>query len=134
MGDFRGFVHGLVRDARRILQEDLLFRNQQGAAPIPAVPWLSMRDDPSQAATGWSGDNLHALDLRLLGTSEVSGHLKQVVQFREKLSVLVHTTEGQPARAPELLSIRIHNTPNGGHRNVFVEGHKIPKKRNDTKN
>ncbi|OXV06209.1 hypothetical protein Egran_06023, partial [Elaphomyces granulatus] len=47
MGDFRGFVHGLVRDACRILQEDLLFRNQQGTAPIPAVPWLSMRDDPS---------------------------------------------------------------------------------------
>jgi hypothetical protein len=54
MGDFRGFVHGLVRDTRRILQEDLLFRNQQGAAPIPPVPWLSMCDDPSQAATGWS--------------------------------------------------------------------------------
>ncbi|KAN0067914.1 hypothetical protein V8E54_013842, partial [Elaphomyces granulatus] len=47
MGDFRGFVHGLVRDTRRILQEDLLFRNQQGAAPIPPVPWLSMCDDPS---------------------------------------------------------------------------------------
>jgi hypothetical protein len=44
-----------------------------------------------------------------------------VIQFREKLSVLVHTTSGQPARAPELFSIRFHNTANGGHRNIFIE-------------
>jgi hypothetical protein len=46
--------------------------------------------------------------------------MQSVVQFREKLSVAVHVTAGQPGRAPELLSIRHRNT-DGGHRNVFVE-------------
>ncbi len=51
----------------------------------------------------------------------IQTYIRRVVQFREKLSVLVHTTAGQPARASELLSIRFRNTANGGHQNIFIE-------------
>ncbi|MCJ1387145.1 hypothetical protein MMC17_010274, partial [Xylographa soralifera] len=45
----------------------------------------------------------------------------RIVEFREKLLVLIHITGGQPARGPELLSIRHSNTVRGEYRNVFVE-------------
>jgi hypothetical protein len=48
-------------------------------------------------------------------------YMQSVVRFREKLSIAVHVTGGQPSRAPELLSIRYINTDSGGHRNVFME-------------
>jgi hypothetical protein len=44
-----------------------------------------------------------------------------VVAFRRKLSIAIYIYSGQPARAPELLSIRYKNTDSGGHRNVFIE-------------
>jgi hypothetical protein len=37
------------------------------------------------------------------------------------LAVLVHIVEGQPARWPELGSVRHSNTVKGGHRNIFIE-------------
>ncbi|KAJ5202161.1 uncharacterized protein N7498_006824 [Penicillium cinerascens] len=44
-----------------------------------------------------------------------------VADFKEKLAVISHITNGQPARGPELLSIRHRNTAAGGQRNVFIE-------------
>jgi hypothetical protein len=44
-----------------------------------------------------------------------------VAQFKEKLAVLVHVTAGQPARAPELLSIQHCNTANSQQRNIYIE-------------
>ena len=35
--------------------------------------------------------------------------------------MLIHISAGQPARGPELLSIRHRNTRNGGRRNIFIE-------------
>jgi len=43
------------------------------------------------------------------------------MKYREKLLMLIHVIDGQPARAPELLSIRHSNTIKEEHRNVFVE-------------
>ncbi|KAG9375667.1 hypothetical protein A1F94_013723 [Pyrenophora tritici-repentis] len=48
-------------------------------------------------------------------------YMDRVVEFREKLAVLMHITGGQPARGPELLSVRHSNTVQGGHRNIFIE-------------
>ncbi|KAI0615940.1 hypothetical protein TUN199_12091, partial [Pyrenophora tritici-repentis] len=48
-------------------------------------------------------------------------YMDRVVEFREKLAVLMHMTGGQPARGPELLSVRHSNTVQGGHRNIFIE-------------
>jgi hypothetical protein len=47
--------------------------------------------------------------------------LRQVAAFRGKLLVLMHMTGGQPARGPEILSVRHRNTVQGGHRNLFIE-------------
>jgi superfamily II DNA helicase RecQ len=47
--------------------------------------------------------------------------MDRVVEFREKLAVLMHIAGGQPARGPEILSIRHSNTVKGSHRNVFIE-------------
>jgi hypothetical protein len=47
--------------------------------------------------------------------------MRRVVAFRRKLSIAIHICGGQPAYAPELLSIRYKNTDSGGHRNMFVE-------------
>jgi hypothetical protein len=44
-----------------------------------------------------------------------------VVEFQEKLIVLMHTTGGQPARGPKIMSIQHSNTVKGGHRNIFIE-------------
>jgi hypothetical protein len=39
----------------------------------------------------------------------VKRYMDRVVAFREKLAILMHITSGQPARGPELLSIRHSN-------------------------
>jgi hypothetical protein len=41
-------------------------------------------------------------------------------QFREKLLILMHMVSGQPARATEILTVRIENTANAGVRNIFA--------------
>jgi superfamily II DNA helicase RecQ len=55
----------------------------------------------------------------------VQEYMQKIRRFKEKLLVLMHITGGQPARAPELLSIRYCNTRNGGRRNIFVEEGKL---------
>ncbi|KAF7444174.1 RecQ Superfamily II DNA helicase [Pyrenophora tritici-repentis] len=51
----------------------------------------------------------------------IERYMDRVVEFREKLAVLMHIMGGQPARGPELLSVRHSNTVQGGHRNIFIE-------------
>ena len=43
-----------------------------------------------------------------------------VDRFREKLLILMHMVSGQPARATEILTVRVENTANAGTRNIFV--------------
>ncbi|KAJ5860055.1 uncharacterized protein N7529_007365 [Penicillium soppii] len=145
MGDFRGFTHGLVSSTRQILHEELLFSQ---ASSVPSIPWQAMFDDPTETAHGWSflkdtrtvwpvaGSewmvnrvrNERPLQQRFIESSAgrlrmsaIDVYLQRVAHFREKLAIAVHVSGGQPARAPELLSIRHYNTDSGGHRNVFVE-------------
>lgn len=54
-------------------------------------------------------------------TPLVAAYLDWVDQFLERLLILIHMTAGQPARATELISIRHRNTPEGRHRNIFIE-------------
>ena len=51
----------------------------------------------------------------------VERYMGQVVEFREKLLMLMHISGGQPARAPEILSVRHCNTTREEHRNVYIE-------------
>ncbi|RMJ20597.1 hypothetical protein PHISP_08533, partial [Aspergillus sp. HF37] len=54
MGDFRGFMHGLIGSAQRLLHEELLFGTQPHSPAIPTIPWASIYDDPTQGKNGWS--------------------------------------------------------------------------------
>ncbi|KAJ9480580.1 hypothetical protein VN97_g12971, partial [Penicillium thymicola] len=165
MRDFRAFIHGLIHVLRRTLYDELLICE---AEALPPIPWDTLVDDPAQGQAGWSflkdprtklpvtgsewvmtrvsrEAKLQRLFLDprkgLFRTTTIRSYLRAVVRFREKLSVAVHLTGGQPARAPELLSVRHCNTETA-HRNVFVEDglvviatsyHKGFYARNDTK-
>ncbi|KAJ5302427.1 hypothetical protein N7476_009226 [Penicillium atrosanguineum] len=145
MGDFRGFVHGLVGSLQGILRDELLMTTE--TTPIPSIPWASLMDDPAQAKPGWCFlkdsrttwpvDGAQWMTQRLtqdsavqrrfinthegqFRTSAIQRYMQRVVRFREQLCIAIHVTAGQPSRAPELLSIRHRNTE-GGHRNIFIE-------------
>ncbi|THC88066.1 hypothetical protein EYZ11_012491 [Aspergillus tanneri] len=49
MGDFRGFIHGLVGATRRILCDTLCVSDCES---IPQIPWHAMYDDPTQSKVG----------------------------------------------------------------------------------
>lgn len=143
MGQFRGFVHGMVRSTREFLCQKLLFGQE-----IPAIPWDGLYDDPTASAVGWSflkdprtqwpvnGSQwlFHlirthpAIRQRFIDSSgqhlsrnAISIYLKEVVKLRELFSTAIHICGGQPARGNELLSIRHRNTPSGGLRDLFIE-------------
>jgi hypothetical protein len=52
MSQFRGMVHGLVVETRRILQEELIFAAND--AEMPSIPWSKLRDDPVNKQRGWN--------------------------------------------------------------------------------
>lgn len=147
MAEFRGMVGKLCQDTKRALLEDVMFASD--ADEVPAIPWNELYDDPSNDDVGWSfirdqrsrlpveGTNwLHERigkrrDLRRrfvraeaesgVDRGRVGDWLRRVAAFRGKLLVLMHMTGGQPARGPEILSVRHRNTVQGGHRNLFIE-------------
>ncbi|CAN9283890.1 unnamed protein product [Alternaria alternata] len=149
MAQFRGMVHGLATESRRLLMDELLFGNSRTAESIPNVPWDSLRDNPTDERPGWNFLKDHRTRMPVDGEKwlfqrvgqdaairdrfmkrgtrsginrqEVERYMDRVVAFREKLAVLVHIVEGQPARWPELGSVRHSNTVKGGHRNIFIE-------------
>ncbi|KAJ2756187.1 hypothetical protein H4S06_003331, partial [Coemansia sp. BCRC 34490] len=51
MGDFQGFIHGLVGVTWGVLDQ-LLFCGD--SKPAPVIPWSKLYDDPSQEMAGWS--------------------------------------------------------------------------------
>ncbi|KAJ5422794.1 hypothetical protein N7491_011239 [Penicillium cf. griseofulvum] len=165
MRDFRAFIYGLTHALQQILYEELLVC---GAEALPPIPWDALMDDPVQGQPGWCFLNDPRTKLPVNGaewmmtrisreanlqrlfldsqkgqfrTTTIRSYLRAVVRFREKLSVAVHITGGQPSRAPELLSVRHRNTETA-HRNIFIEDrlvviatsyHKGFYTRNDTK-
>jgi hypothetical protein len=56
-----------------------------------------------------------------INRQEVERYMDRVIAFREKWIVWMHITGGQPARGPEIISVRHSNTVKGGHRNIFIE-------------
>jgi hypothetical protein len=90
-------------------------------ATAAVVPRRQTREMTRQGATAESMPMAAANAEALTNEAGIGKYMKAVVRFRKKLLVLVHITGGQPARDPELLSIRHTNTAGGRHRNVFVE-------------
>jgi RecQ family ATP-dependent DNA helicase len=148
MTQFRSMVHGLTAAARQMLTEELMLSNCD-TEPVPSIPWSHLRDDPTNAKIGWNflqdqrtrlpvdgdrwlfervGRNAHIQGKFMkpgtpgrVNRKGVEQYMDRVVAFREKLIVLMHIVGGQPARGPEIMSIRHSNTRKGGHRNIFVE-------------
>ncbi|KAK3613862.1 hypothetical protein LTR56_027628 [Elasticomyces elasticus] len=143
MDAFRGFVHGLEGAARTQLQAAVLM----GHTP-PVIPWQNMRDNPSETevrfnflqSEQWvsSVDGGSWLWQQVQGNAEQreqwfhadSGHIRRretiewmdmVEVFRMQMLLLMHITGGQPARAPEILSIHHENRSSQQLRNVFLE-------------
>ncbi|RYO48247.1 hypothetical protein AA0116_g12773 [Alternaria tenuissima] len=54
MAQFRGMVHGLATESRRLMMDELLFGNSRAAEPIPSVPWDSLRDNPTDERPRWN--------------------------------------------------------------------------------
>jgi superfamily II DNA or RNA helicase len=145
MGHFRGFVHGLAASTRQILVEKVLMCTPD---QIPAIPWDRMGDDFNEPKAGWSFLQDARTPWPVHGPRWMSQRVRQerklqqwfiqpregrfsidgierfmgfVAEFKEKLAVICHISGGQPARGPELLSIRHRNTAAGGQRNIFIE-------------
>jgi hypothetical protein len=56
-----------------------------------------------------------------LPPSSIQTYLTSVRTFLTKLLLLIHITGGQPARIPEILTVRHHNSSYNKPRNIFVE-------------
>lgn len=140
-------VHRLAQTTAQVLVEDLLFYKSR--QQVPAVPWHSMHDDPTNGRRGWNFlqdqrnrfpvDGRSWLFERIMENNKVrrrftrqgaaSGLSREaaldwmgrVAAFKEKLLVLIHITGGQPGRGPEILSIRHSNTAEAGYRHIFIE-------------
>lgn len=142
--EFRSFLHGLVQSTRAILLEEVLFSD---ASTVPAIPWPQIFDNPldstpfsnflrdSRTKLGLDRPNewlfrriadnpILASRFRIgseWNTAEINIWIASIRLFLGKLLVLFHITGGQPARAPELLSIQYSNSTSTGLRNIFVE-------------
>ena len=47
--------------------------------------------------------------------------MKHVIEFREKMLILMHFTDDQSVRTFEILNVRYRNIVRDEHRNIFVE-------------
>ena len=144
MGDFRGMVHGLVDSMRHQFHHQLLFTE---GAQVPHIDLQDLYDDPTQRTADWSfiKDSrtkwpVHGAEWLIQRVAQeptlrrrfserdgqgfrmrtIDRYLAEVARFRERLSVAIHITAGQPSRTPELLSIRYQNSERE-IRNIFIE-------------
>ncbi|KAL8685459.1 MAG: hypothetical protein Q9218_007746, partial [Villophora microphyllina] len=140
MDQFRGMVHGLVAQCRDLLVQKVMRCEE---AELPKIPWSRLRDDPTRDGmghsfvederNGWATDDRLWLAQRLLrrGEFRTRGVVRDrawtaeweqcIVEWRELFLILVHITGGQPARGPEIMSIRHRSSGLGEGRNVFIE-------------
>jgi hypothetical protein len=54
IAQFRGMVHRLATESRRLLMDELLYSGSRATKPIPSVPWESLRDNPTNERPGWN--------------------------------------------------------------------------------
>jgi hypothetical protein len=146
MAQFRGMVDQLQRTTRKQLMEIMFAADEQ---EVPAVPWNDLFDDPSNDSDGWSFvddtrtpwpvDGRRWLFERIqkrpecrqrfvsdqtangVNEAKLRDWMKTIDDFRGQLLALMHITGGQPARGPEILSVRHSNTMQGRFRNLFIE-------------
>ena len=150
MSDFRGFLHGLVHSTRTILYDELLFKSITKSRDIPKIPWEKIHENPLDNSPfsnflynpqldldisrpqDWLFNRI-SLNKDLISRFEIPGedfhwnrkrletYFESITLFLEKLLILIHISGGQPARAPELLSLQYNNSIKSGLRNIFYE-------------
>jgi superfamily II DNA or RNA helicase len=148
MSEFRAFVHGLTYETEHLLLGDLLF-TRTISKPLPTIDLVQIKDNVIDRRTGWNFlqdiRNPSLVDgavwmreriyshagLRTtflpdhinpnLPPSSVQTYLASVRTFLTKLLLLIHITGGQPARIPEILTVRHRNSSHDEPRNIFVE-------------
>src|SRR5436309_3473959 len=145
---FLELIHKLCEETKMLLLDELLFSLKGQEGELPAFHWSELQDNPAKNDPDWyfiydkrnqlvdgrkwlvhrvlqipilRQQFLHSQGRTAWKTGRVNDYLDSVSLFLEKLLVLMHMTGGQPARAPELLSLRYCNTLQGGHRNIFIE-------------
>ncbi|KAI7592076.1 hypothetical protein KC316_g2508 [Hortaea werneckii] len=146
MAQFRGMVDQFQRTTRTQLMEIRFASDEQD---VPAVPWKDLFDNPSNDSDGWSFvddtrtpwpvDGRRWLFERVqkrpecrqrfvsdqtangVNEAKLRDWMKTIDDFRGQLLALMHITGGQPARGPEILSVRHSNTAQGRFRNLFIE-------------
>jgi hypothetical protein len=82
MAQFRSIVHGLASESRRLLTEELLFSSK--AAPVPAVPWGSMRDNPTDERPGWNFLKDHRTHMPVDGERWLFDRVGQDASIRDR--------------------------------------------------
>ena len=148
MPEFRAFVHGLSYKAERLLLQELLF-TRTISRPVPTIDLIQIKDNVIDHRTGWNflqdvrnsslingaewmRQRIHdhpTLRAELFpnhidpvhSPSSVLTYLAHVRTFLTKLFLLIHITGGQPARVPEILTVRHHNSSHNEPRNIFIE-------------
>lgn len=146
MGQLSDMLHTVTSEARGLLAPLAMVDGEA----FPTIPWAQIQDDHSEERVGysfltddrntWVQQGEHWVFSRIrqsqlarqrwlqetaagqnpFRAKTVRAYAQQAEQFRAKLFLLMHMVSGQPARAPEILSIRSRNTANGGIRNLFV--------------
>ncbi len=139
MDQLRSMVDGLVGRTYQALEEVLMVPDPD----TPPIPWSRLRDDPTREGIGhnfvqdernpWPVDGSTWLVDRLIergtfrqrGDSMSKRKIEQWLEWVDRLRALIlicaHITGGQPARGPEVLSIRHSSSGEGEGRNVFIE-------------
>jgi hypothetical protein len=91
-------------------------KNQRMQMPVDSKRWLfdQVGQDASICSQFMKPESQSGVDQQV-----VERYMDRVVEFCEKLAVLMHISSGQPAQGPEILSVRHGNTVQGSHRNIF---------------
>jgi hypothetical protein len=150
MSTFRGFLHGLVHSTRTILFDEILFNDPRKSRDPLSLPWEKFRENPmdnsaffnflSNSPTisdeitpqnwlinriGKSNDLLRRFEIPgvnfIWNQKTLETYFDSITVFLEKLLLLLHISGGQPARAPEILSLQYINSLKTGLRNIFLE-------------
>ena len=139
MDQLRSMVDGLVGQAYQAMEEVLMVPEQT----TPPIPWSPLRDDPTREGMGhnfvydernpwpvdgsvWLVDRLIEQGVfrqrgEIMSKKKIEEWLERVDRLRALMLTCVHITGGQPARGPEILSVRHSSSGDGEGRNIFIE-------------
>lgn len=137
----RGFVQRQVVIAREIMRELIFLEDGEAAPPLNLHEIV---DNHGETRAGWSFLE-HPRNTQLsknwlfkrvgsspllqqrfcrksgLDIGKVKAYRKGVKGLLEHLMVLIHLTGGQPARAPELLTLQWRNGNYGSQRSIYID-------------